>query len=84
MCVTMPGQVLAVDAAGAIVAVEGRPIRAATRLHPGTKPGEWVMLAAGTIVDRLSSAEAAEIRSALLAAFQAADPDPRSRGGPRP
>jgi len=88
MCVTMPGQVVAVDATGALVDIDGRRVRAAMRLHPTTSMGEWVMVAAGTIVDRLSAREAAEIRAALRAAYDAADPnalaDPNAHavGGP--
>ncbi len=82
MCATMPGRVMAVDATGAVVEIEGRAVRAATRLHPDTRPGEWVMVAAATIVDRLSAPEAAEIRAALQATFHAADPKTPSRGGP--
>ena len=75
MCVTMPGRVVSVDEASAQVDLDGRVVRASTRLQPTTRPGDWVMLAAGTIVDRLSAREAIEMRAALTAAFQAAIPE---------
>jgi hydrogenase assembly chaperone HypC/HupF len=75
MCVTMPGRVVSVDGGGADVDFDGRVVRASTRLQPTIRPGDWVMLAAGTIVDRLSATEAIEMRAALTAAFQAAVPD---------
>ncbi|OGN86908.1 MAG: hypothetical protein A2X23_00820 [Chloroflexi bacterium GWC2_73_18] len=70
MCVSFPAQVVAVDAGGAAVLSEGRTRRASTLLYPGIAPGEWVMVAAGTIVQRLSAEEAGEIRSALLEALR--------------
>lgn len=68
MCLSFPGQVVAVDAAGAAVAADGRLRRASTLLFPDVTVGEWVSVAAGTIVDRLSIAEAAELQRLLDAA----------------
>lgn len=65
MCIEAPGRIVAIDAAGAVVELSGRRRRASTLLFPDARVGDWVTVAAGTIVDRLSAAEAAEIRSIL-------------------
>ena len=84
MCVTMPGQVVRVEDALAEIDVDGRMVRASTRLLPATRPGDWVMLAAGTVIDRLSASEAIEMRAALTSAFQAAAPDRDGQGRTEP
>jgi hydrogenase assembly chaperone HypC/HupF len=73
MCLGFPGRVVAVDAAGAVVDVEGRRRRASTLLVPDVGPGDWVFVTAGTIVDRIDPAEAAAIRSTLLEAIARMD-----------
>jgi hydrogenase assembly chaperone HypC/HupF len=73
MCLGFPGRVLAVDASGAVVDLEGRRRRASTLLVPDVAVGDWVYVAAGTIVDRIDPAEAAAIRSTLLAAMARAE-----------
>lgn len=70
MCVSFPARVVAVDERGATVEGDGRTRRASTLLYPEIAPGEWVMVAAGTIVQRLNAEEAEEIRSALLEALR--------------
>jgi len=74
MCVGFPGQVTAVDDLGATVKTLGRERRASTLLMPDVLVGDWVYVAAGTIVERLDPVEAAEIRELLLeaAALEAA------------
>lgn len=69
MCLGFPGRVLDVDAAGAVVDVEGRRRRASTLLVPDVAVGDWVYVTAGTIVDRIDPAEAAAIRSRLVEAI---------------
>ena len=69
MCVAFPGQVTEVDAVGATVDTEGRRRRASTLLVPDVAVGDWVFVAAGTIVDRLDSEEAQMIRATLLEAI---------------
>jgi hydrogenase expression/formation protein HypC len=69
MCVGFPGRVIDVDAFGATVEQEGRRRRASTLLVPDVAPGDWVFVAAGTIVDRLDPEEAGEIRATLLEAI---------------
>lgn len=73
MCVSLPGRVVAVDAVGAVVDIEGRRRRASTLLVPDVGPGDWVFVTAGTIVDRVDPAEAAAIRSTLLEAIARMD-----------
>jgi hydrogenase assembly chaperone HypC/HupF len=72
MCIAMPSRVLAVDAGAATVESEGRTRRASTLLVPDITAGEWVMVAAGTIVQRLSEEEARQISDALLTAMRLA------------
>ena len=68
MCIGFPGQVIAVDELGATVQTEDRVRRASTMLLPEVVIGDWVYVAAGTIVERLDPAEAAEVRKLLLEA----------------
>ena len=73
MCISFPGQVIGVDASSAVVDSDGRRRRASTLLYPDVAVGDWVAVAAGTIVDRLSATEAAEFQQIL---DQARAPDP--------
>ena len=75
MCVGFPGQVTAIDDLGATVKTLGRERRASTLLMPDVLVGDWVYVAAGTIVERLDPVEAAAIRKLLLeaAALEAAE-----------
>jgi hydrogenase assembly chaperone HypC/HupF len=84
MCIAFPGRVVSVDETGATVDIEGRLRRASTLIEPDVAAGEWVMIVAGTIVERLDEAWAAEIRDTLheaidLAAGQTGEPDAVSR-----
>ena len=58
MCVTSLAQVVDVDAVGALVAMAGTRRRAGTRLYPDVQVGEWVLVGAGTILQRLTPDEA--------------------------
>ena len=69
MCLEFPGRITAVDADGAMVDTEGRLRRASTLLYPDVRVGEWVTVAAGTIIARLSDDDAAAIRGELHAAI---------------
>jgi hydrogenase maturation factor len=66
------------DEAGAIVVTDGRARRASTLYLPDVAVGDWVVVAAGTIVERLDPAEAAEIERLLEAAIEPED----SKGAP--
>lgn len=68
MCIGFPGQVTMVDERGATVRTLDRERRASTLLMPEVVVGDWVYVAAGTIVERLDPAEAAEVRTLLLEA----------------
>ena len=65
MCAAYPGLVVAVDATGALIRGELRDYRAATLLVPDVAPGDYVVVAAGTILERLEPEEAAEIRALI-------------------
>jgi hydrogenase assembly chaperone HypC/HupF len=65
MCIAFPGRVVAIDAAGALVQTEGRLRRASTLLVEDLAIGDWVTVAAGTILVRLEPVEAAQIRDIL-------------------
>jgi hydrogenase assembly chaperone HypC/HupF len=81
MCISFPGQVVGIDAAGAVVETRGRRRRASTFLIDDVAVGDWVAVAAGTIVDRLEPHEAAELQHLL---DRGNEPDqPASRIVPR-
>jgi hydrogenase assembly chaperone HypC/HupF len=69
MCIAFPGVVVEVDAFGAVVDTEGRRRRASTLFLPDIAVGDWVAVAAGTIVERLEPDQAAEIQAILRAAI---------------
>lgn len=69
MCIGVPGTVVSVDATGATVEQDGRLRRASTLIVPDVRAGDQVIVAAGTIVERLDPADAAEIRRTLLEAM---------------
>ena len=75
MCMSFPGTVIEVDAAGALVETEGRRRRASTLLLPDVCPGDRVVVAAGTIVERLDAWEAAEIDALLRTATDGQEGD---------
>ena len=58
MCVAIPGQVIAVEAEGARILIAGRERRAETLLVPEVAPGDYVIVAGGLIIARLSEDEA--------------------------
>jgi hydrogenase assembly chaperone HypC/HupF len=81
MCLGFPGLVVAVDATGATVDTEGRRRRASTLLAPDLAVGEWVYVAAGTVVDRLEPDEVAFIRATLMRAMAPEAAGPRVPAG---
>ncbi len=70
MCLSYPGRVSVIDEAGAIVVTDGRARRASTLYLPDIAVGDWVIVATGTIVERLDPAEAAVIERLLSAAVE--------------
>lgn len=75
MCIELPGQVVEVDDTGATVIRDGRLRRASTLFMPDVAPGDWVYLAAGTIVRRLDPEEAAAITATLRDAMSTSAPE---------
>ena len=78
----MPGRVLAIEADHAIVDLDGRVRRASLLRMPDVSAGDWALVAAGTVLRRLESDEAAELRDLLRNAIPAFT-DHTVRGGPR-
>jgi hydrogenase assembly chaperone HypC/HupF len=72
MCIAFPGLVVAVDSDGAIIETEGRRRRASTLFLTDIAIGDWVTVAAGTVVERLEPDQAAGIQTLLRAAITAA------------
>lgn len=68
MCIAFPGRVVAIDRAGAVIETEGRLRRASTLVVTDLSIGDWVTVAAGTVLARLDASEAEEVRAMLLAA----------------
>jgi hydrogenase assembly chaperone HypC/HupF len=73
MCMTIPGRVEAIGAGTAQVELEGRLRQVTTLLHPEVQVGDWVIVTAGTILERLDPAEAAFIRAEIERAAAAED-----------
>ena len=70
MCVTYPARVLSIEDDFALVDMDDGPRRASLVLMPDVLPGDWVVVAAGTVIERLEPAEAEEIRRLLDGAAQ--------------
>jgi hydrogenase assembly chaperone HypC/HupF len=70
MCVTYPGQVLEVAGGMALVDIQGRRLRAMTTLVPETAEGDWVIVAAGAVLQTIDADEARSIRELLDEALQ--------------
>jgi len=81
MCIGFPGTVISVDEVGATVDQEGRRRRASTLLIPDITPGDHVLVAAGTIVERLDPGEAELIRATLLEAIALERAEAAARNG---
>jgi hydrogenase assembly chaperone HypC/HupF len=73
MCLGFPGLVVAVDPTGATVETDGRRRRANTLLTPDLGVGEWVYVAAGTVIERLTPDEAAFITGSIERAQRETD-----------
>lgn len=65
MCVTYPGHVLEIAGGMALVDTRGRRLRASTMLVPETSVGDWVVVAAGAILQVIDADEARIIRELL-------------------
>lgn len=70
MCLTAPARVLSLDAEGATVLLGGRERRASTLVVPEVTVGDWVIVAAGTILERIDQPEAAYLAAAVAEAYR--------------
>jgi hydrogenase maturation factor len=68
MCLTFPGEVVAMEGEDAIVRSDGRLRRASTLALPDVAIGDRVIVAAGSIVSRLDPTDADEIERLVRAA----------------
>ncbi len=75
MCLAIPAKVVRLEDEGlAVVDLHGASLRVCTALAPDTEAGEWVLVHAGFVIQRLAEAEVAEIWEAL------GQSDPSERG----
>ncbi|HLB43858.1 MAG TPA: HypC/HybG/HupF family hydrogenase formation chaperone [Candidatus Limnocylindrales bacterium] len=68
MCLDFPGQVVERHDAFAVVECAGRCRRASTLLYPDLAVGDWVYVAAGTVVERLDDQTAQMINREIAIA----------------
>lgn len=69
MCLTAPARVLARQEGSATVLIGGRERRASTLVVPEVEVGDWVIVAAGTILQRLDAEEARQLAVAVGKAY---------------
>jgi hydrogenase assembly chaperone HypC/HupF len=65
MCLGFPGRVVALDAEGAVVETDGRRRHASTLIVPDVAVGDWVLVGAGTVLDRIEPDDATQIIKAI-------------------
>ena len=68
MCVTSPARVVEVSGDTALIDLDGTTRRASLLLVPDVKTGDWVIVAAGTVLELLEEADAREIMDLLSGA----------------
>lgn len=68
MCVTYPGRILALEGDMALVETDQHRHRASLVLVPTAAVGDWVIVAAGTVLEIVEPEEAAEILAILAEA----------------
>lgn len=68
MCVTYPGRIEAVADGMAVVRIQGSVRRASLVVVPDAAVGDWVIVAAGTVLEIVDPDEAVEILDILAAA----------------
>ena len=69
MCLTLPGEVIAIDGDAAVVRVDGRLRRASALPVPDVRVGDRVIVAAGSVMARLDPAESEEIARLVRVAY---------------
>lgn len=65
MCVTYPGQILSIADGMAVVDIDHQRRRASLVLVPEAVVGDWVIVAAGTVLEIMRPEEATAVRAIL-------------------
>ncbi|HET9083384.1 MAG TPA: HypC/HybG/HupF family hydrogenase formation chaperone [Candidatus Limnocylindrales bacterium] len=78
MCLTLPGEVIAIEGDAAIVRVDGKLRRASALPVPDLRVGDRVIVAAGSVMARLDPAESEEIERLVRVAYGEATGGPTS------
>ena len=73
MCIAYPARVLSFDETGASIEMDGRTRRASMLLRPQIAVGDWVLIAAGSVLRRLDAEEANHLLRTIDAAVAATD-----------
>ncbi len=68
MCLELPAQVVGRDGDVVMIDVDGRQRRAMALLFPDLELGDWVLVAAGTVIERLDVAQAAQLTTDISVA----------------
>jgi len=69
MCISVPARIVAVDGAVALIDIGGTRQSASTLRCPDLAVGDWVTVAGGSIVGRITRGEATEIAAILQRAL---------------
>ena len=69
MCLSVPGEVVAIDGDEAVVRIDGRLRRASVLTVPDLAIGDRVIVAAGSVMARLEPAEAEDIGRLVKIAY---------------
>jgi hydrogenase assembly chaperone HypC/HupF len=77
MCLSVPGEIVAIVGDDAVVRIEGRLRRASILPVPDVNVGDRVIVAAGSVMARLEAEEANEIERLVRVAYG-------HEGGPPP
>ncbi|HET6746055.1 MAG TPA: HypC/HybG/HupF family hydrogenase formation chaperone [Candidatus Limnocylindria bacterium] len=68
MCLTLPGRVISIDGNWAVVEHDGIRRRASILPAPEVRAGDWVIVAAGSVIRIVPAALAVEIADAISVA----------------
>jgi hydrogenase expression/formation protein HypC len=60
MCLSVPAEVLFIDGETATVSINGVSCRVGLQLVEGVRPGDYVIIHSGYVLDRLDAAEAVQ------------------------
>jgi hydrogenase maturation factor len=78
MCLTLPGEVIAIEGDAAVVRIDGRLRRASALPVPDLRVGDRVIVAAGSVMARIDPAESEEIERLVRVAYGEATGGPTS------